>query len=121
MYVLGVYSMAVTLQQIFGANVTLIDGVVAFDLSDLAIAGLNGATPTPSQIFAGLLSFAEGTLVDFDDPTAGVAKNQYGSTDSIVSRGTDGNGNPIYQISHPVQFNFFLTYGADFDPDDVIA
>jgi len=46
---------ALTISQLFGATATLTGGTLTVKLADLAATGLNGASPTPTEVAAALV------------------------------------------------------------------
>lgn len=46
---------ALTISQLFGATATLAAGTLTIKTADLVPAGLNGATPTPTEVAAALV------------------------------------------------------------------
>lgn len=107
---------ALTLQQQFGTNATLSNGVLSIHISDLTSVGLNGSSPSPSDIAAALVlhwQANQGTNADQDN-TIGVVVGTPFRT--LLSR---NNINQI-QYQYPVSFYVPDTLGTTLDPDSVV-
>lgn len=109
--------MTLTIQQIWGTNATLVDGIVSFHVADFASAGLDGNNPSPTQIFAAQTKYVETTTANLtDDPTVGVSPPAYLQDKSSVTRGTSK------QVAYPVNLQFYkIDTDTTLDPNDVIA
>jgi hypothetical protein len=109
--------MPLTLQQAFGANATLANGVLTISLADYP--ALNTANPSASKALAAiLLGIHDRTKTLTEDPTVGVAGDEgFGTNKTFVTRGDP----PIAQIQNQVTFNLYRNdTETTLDPDDVI-
>lgn len=110
--------MTLSLQQIFGPNANQVGDTISIKTTDFASVGLDGSSPSPSQVFAGLIKRAVSTLgtdAIINDPTNGVTASSFQQGKSFVTRGTQN------QISYPMTLNLYtLDTGVEIDPDNVI-
>lgn len=105
---------ALTIPQVFGAGASITGGVLSIPLSDLAAVGLNGVTPTASEIYTAIMLrlVSQQTASSLEDIEVGV---YIGEPFLTVSR-----GNAQLERQFPVSV-FTPFNAATLDPDDVIG
>ncbi|NES20232.1 MAG: hypothetical protein F6K41_15190 [Symploca sp. SIO3E6] len=108
--------MGLSIEDRFGSNATLVNGVLQVQVSDLAVVGLNNADPTPDQVFGALvlLNEANQPTSAADDPTVGV------TIEKGFKNFVDRDSTPQIEQQYTVSLLKSDTSGT-IDPDDIGA
>lgn len=108
---------ALTLAQQFGANATISSGVLSIQLSDLTGVGLNGSSPSASDISAALIMLWERnqpTNAD-TDPTVGILVSKDFTPKQFTTRGDVSQIEYRYSV-----YAYTPDSTSTLDPDSVV-